>query len=126
MRLLSAFLVGLGTNAVALVVAAALLDGFGIGKVTFPVLIVVFTIISMVVTLLVDSIVRRHAQAMIAGIGLISSFLALLVTDMITDKLTIEGAWAWIVGTLLVWLASLVVRPFLRGWSDRRAVRRRA
>ena len=122
---LLAFLVGLGTNAVALIVAAALLDGFGIGKVTFPVLVVIFTVVSMVVTLLVDSIVRRHAQAAVAGIGLISSFLTLLLTDLITDKLTVEGAWAWIVGTVLVWLASLVVRPFLRGFSNRRAQRRR-
>lgn len=126
MRLVSAFLIGLATNAVALIVAAAVLDGFGIGTVTFPILVVIFTVISLVVTLLVDSVVRRHAQAIVAGIGLISSFLALLVTDLITDKLTIEGAWAWIVGTLLVWLASLVVRPLLRGWSDRRAGRRRA
>ncbi|MFN8185819.1 MAG: phage holin family protein [Gaiellales bacterium] len=125
MRLLSAFLIGLGTNAVALIVAAALLDGFAIGTVTFPVLIVIFTIISLVVTLLVDSVVRRHAQAIVAGIGLISAFLTLLVTDLITDKLTIEGAWAWIIGTLLIWLASLIVRPILRGWSDRRAARRR-
>ncbi len=125
MRLIVASTVALAANAVALLIAAAVLGGFEVGNLAFPILVVIFTVVSILVSALVRSIVRSYAAPAAALTGLISAFLSLLVTDLVTDKLQIEGAGAWIVGTFLVWLASLVFTPMLRGRGDRKLGRDR-
>ena len=48
--------------------------------------------------------------------ALISSFLALVVTDLFTDGLNIDGIGTWVGSTVVVWLASVLavfILPFL-------------
>jgi uncharacterized membrane protein YvlD (DUF360 family) len=47
---------------------------------------------------------------------LISTFVALLITDLLSDGLEISGAGTWIAATVIVWLASLLavfILPYL-------------
>lgn len=117
MRLLVAGIAALGANGIALLLAAALLDGVEIRNLAFPVLIVLYTAVSVAVSFIVDAFVFRYAAAVVVLGGVISSFLALLVTDAVSDSITIEGRGTWVVATLLVWLASLVFRPMVRRWG---------
>jgi hypothetical protein len=47
------------------------------------------------------------------------------VTDLLSDSLTIEGAFAWAVGTLIVWVAWVVTDLIIGGRQRRREERRR-
>ena len=59
---------------------------------------------------------RRGGSAALGGVALIATFVALLVTDLVSDGLDIEGVGTWIAATVIVWLASLLaafILPFL-------------
>ena len=48
--------------------------------------------------------------------ALIATFVALVVTDLVSDGLTISGVSTWIAATVIVWLAALLaafILPFL-------------
>lgn len=95
-------------NAVALIVAASLLPRFDIDATAFVVALVVFTAASIVVRPLVASLVERHARSFAGVASLISAYVILLVTDLLSDGIQIEGVGTWILATVIVWLATLV------------------
>ena len=48
--------------------------------------------------------------------ALIATFVALLVTDLLSDGFSINGVGTWIAATVIVWVASLLaafILPFL-------------
>ena len=65
-----------------------------------------------------ESTFRRNqsTSAAVGGVALISTFVALVITDLFTDGLDISGIGTWIAATVIVWLASLVavfILPYL-------------
>lgn len=104
------WLLGLGGNAIGLLLAALLLgDSFQITSVTgFVVSLVVFAILSALFTWLVLKFLVRNAGSIVALTGLISTFLALLVTSLFTGGLDING-WGWVWGTLIVWVLGMFI-----------------
>jgi hypothetical protein len=50
----------------------------------------------------------KQAQALLGASALITTFLGLLITHLLTDGLQISGADTWLFATLIVWLASLL------------------
>lgn len=65
----------------------------------------------------VDKLARRYAEPLLGGVGLISTFIALLVATLLSGGLRIHGVSTWIAATLIVWLvtalATLVVPRLL-------------
>ena len=60
---------------------------------------------------------------MLGVVALVSTYVVLLVTDLVSDGLQIEGVTTWILATLIVWLATMLYALFsLR--LVRRAARR--
>lgn len=114
MRLLASIVVSLVTSAVALLVAAVLLDGFEISTVTFPVLVVEFAVILLVARAAIETVVDKNAHMLSSFVGLFGAFAALLVTDVVSDGLSIDGAGAWILATLIVW-AGMILAGLLLG-----------
>ena len=47
--------------------------------------------------------------------SLVTTFLALLVTDLVSDGLEIEGALTWVLATVIVWLSTLLAGVILVG-----------
>jgi len=115
--------VALVANAVALIAAAALLDRVSVREIWFPLLVVVFSLISLLVTPLVSSVVRENAPALASVAGLIATFVALVVTDVVSDSLQIEGLLTWVLATVIVWLATLVVQYLAPRFTDRGGAR---
>lgn len=110
-RFLMGWILGLGGNAIGLLLAALILpaDQFNINSVTgFVVSLVVFAILSGLFTWLVLKFLLRNAGSIVALTGLISTFFALLVTEIFTDGLTI-GGWGWVWGTLIVWILGMFI-----------------
>jgi uncharacterized membrane protein YvlD (DUF360 family) len=108
----------LAANAVGLIVAAAVLDGMQLDAEGFIVALVIFTIaFALMQPFLVSSMRRGGASAAaLGGVSLIATLVALIVTDLVSDGLTIEGVGTWIAATVIVWAASVLaafILPFL-------------
>jgi hypothetical protein len=105
-------------NAVGLIVASLLFNGFDIDVTGFIFSLIVFTVaVALLTPFLTNAMQRgRSSSAAVGGVALISTFLALLVTDLFTDGLDINGLGCWVGSTVVVWLASLLaffILPFL-------------
>lgn len=108
-RLLIRLFIALVTSAVAFVVADIVLDGF---NVSYPegliIPVVIFTAASTLLAPVVEAMVKQYASWASIGLGLIITWLSLLITELLTDSLSIEGLSTWVFAILIVWLASIV------------------
>jgi putative membrane protein len=114
LRFLASIIVALVTSAIALFVAALVLDDFEISTLTFPVLVVEFAVILLIARAAIETIVDKNAHVLSSFVGLIGAFAALVVTDWISDGLSISGATTWILATLIVW-GGMIVADLLLG-----------
>jgi MFS-type transporter involved in bile tolerance (Atg22 family) len=115
-RLLVRTVVALLSTAVGLIVAALLIDDFNLSVTGFVVAVVVFTIAFALMQPFLAVQLRRAPAAVLGGVSLIATLVSLVVTVLLTDGLSIDSASAWILGTLVVWLAALlagVILPLL-------------
>lgn len=96
--------VSLGTAAVAMLVANIALTNFHIELSGFFIAVAVFTIAQAILAPFVFNMARKYAPAVLGGIGLVSSFLALLVTSFFPGGLQIAGISTWISATLIIWV----------------------
>lgn len=108
-RFLISWLLGLGANAIALILAALIFPGFTLTFEGFIIALLVFAVLSALLPWLVLKFLMRHAGSLIALSGLVGTFLALLVTSLLTSGLDIDGTWTWIGATLLIWVISMFI-----------------
>src|SRR4029450_8169089 len=95
-------------NAVTLLIAAALFDKITINAVTFIVAVAIFTLAALVVKPVAERLAGQYASGVTWVAGLVTTYLALLITDIFSDGLSIEGIGTWVMGTVVVWLGTLV------------------
>jgi uncharacterized membrane protein YvlD (DUF360 family) len=126
MRLLVRLLVGLATAAVALLVAAALLDGLRIDIVAFPVVVVVFTVVGALARPLIESTIEEYVQLLASFVGLVAAFVTLLITDLVTARLEVEGLTTWLVAPAVLWVSGIAADLMLGRWLARRLLGDRA
>ncbi|MBF0688516.1 MAG: phage holin family protein [Cellulomonas sp.] len=105
-RLLLRTLVFLGSAALGLLAAAGLVDGFDVSTSGFVVTVAVFALAQSVLSPFVLMMTNRYAKAFLGGVGLLSTFVALVVATLVTGGLQIRGATAWVLATLVVWLVT--------------------
>lgn len=120
-RFLLGWLLGLGANAIALILCALI---FG-SNFTFSswwgfvVAVVVFAILSGLFTWMVLKFLLRNAGSIIALTGLVATFLALVVTVLFTG-LQISGWSTWLLATLLIWVISMFIWVIPGPWRQHR------
>jgi len=112
-------------NAIGLLVAAVLLDDVNLDGAAFILAVVIFTVAELILEPLIEKMVTQHAERLRMFTSLVTTFLALLVTDLISDGLDIEGATTWLLATVIVWAGTLLagvilVRLFLKDRRDDR------
>ena len=115
-RLLVRMAVAVAANAVGLIVAAALLDGVHLNGAGFFVAVVIFTVAFALLHPFLFIQLRRLRLLAFVAAALLATLVALIVTDLVSDGLTINGAGTWIAATVIVWLAALLaafILPFL-------------
>lgn len=125
-RMLLQAAINIVTAAVGLLLAGALIDGVALQPTGFIAAVVVFVVAQAIMGPFVFNIARKHAAAILGGVGLVSTLLALWIASLLPDGLTISGAMAWAFATLLVWivtaLGTWILGYFvLKRWWDRRA-----
>jgi len=103
-----------GSALLALWVTDLLLEDFTLG---YPqglvVAAVIYAIIQAILSPLIVKITAKNASALMGGVGIISTFIALWLTTIFTgdEGLNITGTTGWLLGTLLVWLITAIA-----GW----------
>jgi len=105
-------------NAVGLIVASLVFSGFDIDVTAFIFAVIIFTVAFALMTPFLASVMRRNSTGSkaLGGVALISTFVALVITDILSDGLSISGIGTWIGATVIVWLASLLavfILPYL-------------
>lgn len=115
--------------ALGLIAADLILPGFHIDWGDwwgFVVAVVIFAVIQSVLAPWVFKITRRHAPALLGGIGIISTFIAILVVVLIPGAgIGISEPLSWILAPVIVWvltaLATWLLPPlFIKNKADQR------
>ena len=117
LRLLAQTAMSLLANALALVAASILLTGFTINGLAFVVAVCIFTASTVILEPLITKIARQNAPYLLGGIALVTTFVGLLVTTLVTDGLSITGIANWVMATLIIWLATVVASLVLPRFS---------
>lgn len=104
----------LGSAAVGLWVTSLVIDGFSISAAAFVTAVVVFTIAQAILTPFIANMTRKYASAFLGGVGLVSTYVALLVAMLLSGGLEITGGVAtWIASVVLVWLITALATVLL-------------
>lgn len=100
-------------NAIGLLVAAALLDDVKLSGAAFILAVIIFTVAELILEPFIEKMVTEHAERLRIFTSLVTTFLALVVTDLLSDGLSIEGASTWLLATVIVWLGTLLAGVIL-------------
>ncbi|MFE1665917.1 hypothetical protein [Microbacterium sp. P02] len=96
--------------ALGLIAADLILAGFHIDWRDwwgFVLAVVIFAVIQSVLAPWVFKITRRHAPALLGGIGIISTFVAILIVVVIPNAgVGISEPLAWVLAPVIVWVVT--------------------
>ncbi len=107
-RLLLGLLVSLLANALGLVVAATMLDKMELTTSGFVIAVVIFTVVYAIAQPFLTQMAMTKMPALRGGVALIATLGALIITGLVSDGLTIDGASTWVLASLIVWVVSLI------------------
>ncbi len=107
-RFLISTAIALVASAIGLLVADWVLDDMSVGMSGFVIAVVIFTVTTAIINPFIMKMTMKKAQALLGASALITTFVGLLVTKILSDSLQIRGADTWLFATLIVWLASLL------------------
>jgi uncharacterized membrane protein YvlD (DUF360 family) len=116
-RFIVGLLIYLAAAALGLWIAALLLSGVTLTASGFVLAIIIFAVLQALFLPFIGAMAdKRDSLVLGSAAGLIATFAALLVTDLISDGLDIKGIGTWIVATLIVWIVGLIAMvliPFI-------------
>ena len=105
-RFLIRVVIFLVSAALGLLVASWILDDFTLTTTGFALTVVIFAIAQSVLAPFIAKMTNRYAPAFLGGIGLVSTYVALLIASLVGGGLEITGVQTWILATLIVWLVT--------------------
>lgn len=112
--------------AVGLLVANVALEDVTVtSAVSFFTAVLVFAVIQAVIAPFLLKVTRKHATALMGGVGLLATLVALLTATLVSEGLTITGFQTWVFATLIVWLVTMIASWVLPLIFVKRAVERR-
>jgi uncharacterized membrane protein YvlD (DUF360 family) len=102
---------------VGIIVADLIFSGFSVKVgLSYFVVAAIFALIQAILSPLVRSLTERKASAFMGGVGLLSTFVALFLTSLISSSFDIDGIGTWFGATVVVWLFGAIaafILPFL-------------
>jgi uncharacterized membrane protein YvlD (DUF360 family) len=111
--------------AIGLILAALLLEDMTLDGTAFLIAIVIFVVLSAVLEPLIEKIGDEHLSIVSMFSSLITTFLALLITELVSDGLSITGSMTWLLATLIVWASTalatwILLRMFIKNVRENR------
>ncbi|SER71787.1 4 TMS phage holin, superfamily IV [Propionibacterium cyclohexanicum] len=125
MRFLLTVASHLVTSAVALLLAAWLIDGVSVALAGFLLAVGVFTASQAILSPFIFNLARKHAPAILGGIGLVSTLLSLFIATRFPGGMRISGLTAWAASVLLVWCVGALGSWLLGAFVIKRVLARR-
>ncbi|WP_062308153.1 phage holin family protein [Demequina subtropica] len=106
-RFLIHTLIFLGSAALGLWITSLILsDNMSLPLMALLVATVVYALAQWILSPLIFKMATKYANAILGGVGLVSTFVALLIATLVVDDFTIDGIGTWIAATVLVWLVT--------------------
>ncbi len=112
-RLLLRTALALIGNALGLWIASLVLDDMSISGAAFVLAVVIFTVLTAVLQPLITKIAMQNAPALQGSSALVTTLVALVITDLVSDGLSISGAVTWVLATIIVWLITMLASVLL-------------
>ena len=115
-RFLVRLVVLVAANAIGLWVASLVLDDMSIDASSFIIAVLIFTVVLALMTPFLANVLRKGGSAALGGVALIATLISLIITDLVSDGFSIDGAVTWLLAAVIVWAAALIaafVLPFL-------------
>lgn len=94
--------------ALGLWIASLVLDDMHLTASGFVIAVVIFTVLTIVLQPLITKVAMKNAEALQGSSALITTFVSLLITALISDGLDIDGTVTWVLATVIVWAVTLV------------------
>lgn len=94
----------LGSSAIALLVAVLSLRKFTMTFWGFIIAVVVFSVLQSIFSPLLAKLAEKYAASLTSLVGLVSAFLALLVSQAVIPGVHIRGGGTWVLASLLLWI----------------------
>ncbi len=113
LRFLASTALHLLGNAVGLLVASLVLDGFHLEPLGFVFSLLFFTAVEVLLGPFVLKMAITHLPALRGGIALVTTFVGLFLTTLFTGGLRIEGFTTWLLAPLIVWVSVLLAAILL-------------
>lgn len=102
---------------IGIIAADLILSGFTVtGFTSYIVVAIVFALIQALISPALGQMAQRNASAFLGGIGLISAFVSLIITNLLLNSLSIDGVTTWIAAAVIIWLFGAIAAfllPFL-------------
>jgi uncharacterized membrane protein YvlD (DUF360 family) len=94
---------------IGIILADIFLSGFNVsGFFSYVSVALIFGLIQAVLQPLLGQVSERNAPMLTGGIGIISAFVALGITNLISGALTIDGVGTWLAAAVLVWIGGAI------------------
>ena len=114
LRLIATAVLELLANAIGLAAAYWILKpDFTIDVVGFLMVVAIFSAVRFILAPLTLKLSMMYTRALLGGSALVTIFVALLVTSLLTSHLTITGTVTWFLATLIIWLFGVVAMLLL-------------
>ncbi|KAM9865200.1 hypothetical protein ACIFOC_01729 [Leucobacter aridicollis] len=123
MRFLLSLVSHVISAAAALLIANWILPQVTLRVSGFVVAVVVFAVAQSVLGPFIFNLARQYASAVLGGIGLVSTLVALWVATLFPDGLTITGL-GWVLAPLVVWIATALGGWILMGLVFKRTLQK--
>ena len=103
----------LAGNAIGLLLAAIILDEMDVNGPAFIIAVVIFTVLTAVLEPFVAKVTEERPSLVQSASALIATFLALVITVLVSDGLSIDRVLTWVLATVLVWLFTMIAGVLL-------------
>ena len=107
-------------NALGLLIAATVLDDMEIEVAPFIFAVLIFSALSFILTPAIEKAGEKSVDGLQSLSALISTAIALWLTDLLSDGLKIAGIGTFLIATVLVWLSTVVIGVVLARFVLRR------
>ncbi len=122
-RFLWSFAVNLVSAALGLLLAKLLLVDFHLQVSGFLIAVIVLTVAQAVLAPFVFNMARRYTPALLGGIGIVSTLLALFIASLFPGGVSVTSFVTWVLAALMIWIVMALGGWLLLGWVLKRFVR---
>lgn len=106
-RLVAAFVIRFVAAFVALAVVGVVVDGVSVDPIGLPIAALIYALIMLIAEPALERLLAEGSGWVTRLTGLAATFVALLVTTLISDSLEIDGVVAWVLATVIVWVVGV-------------------